>query len=321
MGTENPSAGGACANLGVLPAAPGALPLKKAAFILEAIPQTNPKASYLAHKDAINAAIARVLESGWYIMGFEVAAFEREFADFLGVKHAVAVASCTDALQLSLRACGVGPGDFVLTVSHTAVATVAAIVLCGAAPVFLDISPDTYVMDPAQLEIAVKKFRTGRLKAVVPVHLYGHPADIDSIREISSRHGLRVVEDCGQSHGAAYRGRITGTLGQIAAFSFYPTKNLVAMGDGGMVVTDDPSLAENTRLFRGYPWKERNVSAVPGHNSRLDEIRAAILRVKLPHLNANNASRRRIAGIYNSLLADTGLVLPTADPEAVHVYH
>jgi dTDP-4-amino-4,6-dideoxygalactose transaminase len=288
---------------------------------VEPIPQTNPRANYLTHKEAIDGAIARVLESGWYILGGEVVAFEREFAAYLGTKHAVAVASGTDALHLSLRACGVGPGDFVLTVSHTAVATVAAIGLCAASPVFVDIVPDGYTMDPVHLEDAVRGFRGGRLKAVLPVHLYGHPADMDAIVGIARRHDLRIVEDCAQSHGATFRGKRTGTLGDIAAFSFYPTKNLGALGDGGMVVTDDPDLAENVRLLREYGWKERYISAVEGQNSRLDELQAAVLRVKLSHLDAENESRRRIAAIYESILTGIGLVLPKTGSGVAHVFH
>jgi dTDP-4-amino-4,6-dideoxygalactose transaminase len=263
-----------------------------------------------------------VLDSGWYILGAEVAGFEREFADYLGVGHAVGVGSGTDALQLALRACGVGVGDSVLTVSHTAVATVAAIGLCGAEPVFVDIDPATFTMDPERLEEEIRSSPGGRrLKAVVPVHLYGLPADMAAIGEIARRHGLRVVEDCAQSHGASVRGRKTGAIGDIAAFSFYPTKNLGALGDGGMVATGDPDLAERVRRLREYGWEERYVSREAGLNSRLDEIQAAVLRVKLRHLDEDNASRRRIAGLYDSLLKDAGLILPCGRPDAVHVYH
>lgn len=288
---------------------------------METIPQTDPKANYLAHKEAIDAAIARVLESGWYILGREVDAFEREFAAYLGVKQAVGVGSGTDALSLALKACGVGNGDFVLTVSHTAVATAAAIGLCGATPVFVDIGLDGYTMDPDRLEDSIKRFRGGRLKAVVPVHLYGHPADMDAIAEVARRYDLRIVEDCAQSHGATYRGRRTGTLGHIAAFSFYPTKNLGALGDGGLVATDAPELAEKIRLLREYGWKERHVSAMGGQNSRLDELQAAILRVKMPHLDAENETRGGIAAIYQSLLADSGPVLPKTGSDVAHVFH
>ena len=288
---------------------------------METIPQTNPKANYLAHKEAIDAAIARVLESGWYILGREVDAFEREFAAYLGVKLAVGVASGTDALSLALRACGVVPGDFVLTVSHTAVATAAAIGLCGATPVFVDIGPDGYTMDPDRLENTIKRFRGGHLKAVVPVHLYGHPVEMGAIAEVARRYDLRVVEDCAQSHGATFRGRRTGTLGHVAAFSFYPTKNLGALGDGGLVATDSPELAEKIRLFREYGWKDRYVSAVEGQNSRLDELQAAVLRVKLPYLDAENESRRGIAAIYDSVLAGVGPLLPKTGSDVVHVFH
>jgi dTDP-4-amino-4,6-dideoxygalactose transaminase len=285
------------------------------------IPQSNPKANYLAHQKAIEVAISRVLESGWYILGREVASFEKEFADYLGIPHAIGVASGTDALHLALRACGAGPGDSVITVSHTAVASAAAIDLCGATPVFVDIAPDSFTMDPDRLEDAIRGFKGNRLKAIVPVHLYGHPADMSAILEIADRHDLRVVEDCAQSHGAAFRNKKTGTLGHLAAFSFYPTKNLGALGDAGMVVTGDPELAKKIHLLREYGWEERYVSKVPGLNSRLDEIQAAILRVKLPHLDEENESRRNIAGIYHSLLSTSGLILPRVNPEATHVYH
>jgi dTDP-4-amino-4,6-dideoxygalactose transaminase len=285
------------------------------------IPQANPKASYLAHKEAIDGAIARVLESGWYILGQEVASFEREFAAYLDVPHAVGVASGTDALLLALRACGVGAGDAVLTVSHTAVATAAAINLCGASPAFVDIDPESFTMDPNCLQDAIRGFRGNRLKAIVPVHLYGHPADMSAIMEIADRYNLRVIEDCAQSHGATFRRKRTGTLGHIAAFSFYPTKNLGALGDGGMVATGDPELAERVRMLREYGWKERNISRIPGLNSRLDEIQAAVLREKLPHLDRTNEARRNIARIYDSRLDETDLILPTRPADAGHVFH
>jgi dTDP-4-amino-4,6-dideoxygalactose transaminase len=285
------------------------------------IPQANPRANYIAHKDAIDTAIARVLESGWYILGREVVAFEEEFAEYIGIRHAVGVASGTDALHLALRACGIGNGDAVLTVSHTAVATVAAIDLCGAIPVFVDIDPKCFTMDPNALEAAIMARKDRRVKAVVPVHLYGHPADMQAIMEIAVRHGLRVVEDCAQSHGATLRGANTGTLGHVAAFSFYPTKNLGALGDGGMVVTDDPDLGEKVRMLREYGWRERYVSDVPGFNSRLDELQAAVLRAKLPHLDAENGARGMLAEIYTSLLAGTGMTLPETRPDATHVFH
>jgi len=278
---------------------------------------SNPKASYLAHKDEIDAAIARVLDSGWYILGQEVAAFENEFADYIGVRFGIGVGSGTDALHLALRACGIGAGDQVITVSHTAVATVAAIELCGAQPVLVDIDPVTYALDVAQLEAATTPYT----KAVIPVHLYGHPANMEAVLAIARRHGLRVVEDCAQSHGATYQGRKTGAWGDLAAFSFYPTKNLGALGDGGMIVTDDRTLAEKARLLRQYGWQERYVSAIPGSNSRLDELQAAVLRVKLRYLDEDNGRRIHLANLYIERLASTNLQLPTATQGAKHVYH
>jgi dTDP-4-amino-4,6-dideoxygalactose transaminase len=285
------------------------------------IPQTDPKANYLAHKAEIDAAIAAVLESGRYILGREVEAFEREFAEYLGVAHVVGVGSGTDALHLALRACGVGPGDEVVTVSHTAVATVAAIELAGAIPVLVDIDPATFTIDCTCLEDLLRGPRSARVKAIVPVHLYGHPANMPAVIEIASRHGLEVIEDCAQSHGANLRGRKTGTWGRMAAFSFYPTKNLGALGDGGAVVTNDPALAQRTRERREYGWRDRYVSASPGMNSRLDELQAAILRVKLRHLDCDNARRRELADAYGAVLAGSDLVLPQCQTEALHVYH
>lgn len=285
------------------------------------VPQTDPKAGYLAHQAEIDAAIRRVLESGWYIMGREVESFEQEFAAYIGVHHAVGVANGTDALELSLRACGVGPDDLVFTASHTAVATVAAIELVGATPVLVDINPATYTMDPNCLEAALAHPPDGTPKAVIPVHLYGHPADMPSILELANRHRICVIEDCAQSHGATLDGRMTGTWGDIAAFSFYPTKNLGALGDGGMVVTDNPALAERVRLLQQYGWRERYISDVPGVNSRLDELQAAILRVKLRYLNEENMRRQSLAQTYKAILADAGLTLPEVRTGATHIYH
>ncbi len=285
------------------------------------IPQTDPKAGYIAHRSQIDAAIHRVLNSGWYVLGREVESFEQEFAAYTGVHHAIGVGNGTDALELALRACGVEAGDLVFTVSHTAVATVAAIELTGAVPVFVDIDPATCTMDPVALKDAFSRHYPGRPKAVIPVHLYGHPADMSSIQTIAKQHGLYVVEDCAQSHGASLKGRMTGAWGDIAAFSFYPTKNLGAIGDGGMVVTDDSSLAERVRLLQQYGWRERYISDIPGGNSRLDELQAAVLRVKLRHLNKENMRRQILALTYNKLLSGTGLILPEVRSGATHVYH
>ncbi|MCX6030458.1 MAG: DegT/DnrJ/EryC1/StrS family aminotransferase [Chloroflexi bacterium] len=304
------------------------------------IPQTDPRANYLAHKDEIDAAIAGVLMAGRYILGAQVAAFEAEFAGYLGAGHALGVGSGTDALHLAVRACALPPAAPIFTVSHTAVATVAAVELAGATPVLVDIDPAGFTMDPNRLEDTIKHvpgtfgsawhvsapFRG----AIIPVHLYGHPADMAAIQEIARRHDLAVIEDCAQAHGASIAKRKTknengdqrvGTFGHIAAFSFYPTKNLGALGDGGAVVTNDGELAGRVRLLREYGWRERYVSDIPGLNSRLDELQATILRVKLRYLDAENARRRQIAADYDRLLADTGLRLPAVRPGVTHVYH
>jgi dTDP-4-amino-4,6-dideoxygalactose transaminase len=279
--------------------------------------QANPRANYLACQSEIDDAIHRVLNSGWYILGKEVSAFEEEFAAFIGVPHAIGVGNGTDALELALRACGIGADDEVITVSHTAVATVAAIELVGATPVFVDIETGSYLMDPRQLEAAVSP----RTKAILPVHLYGRPANLPAIAEIARKHGLRLIEDCAQSHGASLNGVKTGAWGDVAAFSFYPTKNLGALGDGGMVVTRDFHLSEQIRQLREYGWKQRYVSDQPGMNSRLDEIQAAILRVKLRHLNQHNEQREQLARIYLDALAGSCLRLPVGSPDGVHVWH
>ena len=281
----------------------------------------DPKASYLAHKDEIDEAIHRVLDSGWYILGQEVAGFEKEFAAYIGVGNAIGVASGTDALEIALRSCGIGPGDGVITVSHTAVATVAAVELAGAIPILVDIDPCTYSMDPNRLEDTIKQQGAGRLKAIIPVHLYGHPADMSAIMDIAGRHGLSVIEDCAQSHGAAIGDRKTGTWGHLSAFSFYPTKNLGALGDGGAVVTNDPALAERLRQLREYGFRNRYVSHLSGMNTRLDELQAAILRVKLQYLRTENARRLQIARIYGASLSGTTLVLPQLHAQVDHVFH
>ena len=281
------------------------------------IPPFDLKRQYASIQDEVDRAVARVLDQGYFILGEEVAAFEREFACYCGVAHAVGVGSGTEALHLALAACGVGPGDEVITVSHTAVATVAAIELVGARPVLVDIDAERYTMDPQQVASAV----TPRTRAVVPVHLYGCPVDLTPIMDIARQHGLFVVEDCAQAHGALYGGQRVGSWGHIAAFSFYPTKNLGAYGDGGAIVTDDAPLAERARLLRQYGWQERYVSAIKGLNSRLDELQAAVLRVKLRHLEAWNGQRRRLASLYDERLAGSGVTLPCEPQDGMHVYH
>ena len=252
---------------------------------------SNPKAQYQAHKEEIDSAIQRVLDKGWYILGDETKAFESEFAAYIGVDHGIGVGSGTEALHIALAACGIGLGDEVITVSHTAVATVAAIELAGATPVLVDIDPDYYTLNPDKLESAISP----RTKAIIPVHLYGQPADLTPILEIARQHGVLLIEDCAQAHGAMYGGRRIGAWGDIACFSFYPTKNLGALGDGGMVVTNDSALAERARLLREYGWAERYVSSIPGLNSRLDEVQAAVLSVKLRFLDADNEARALLA--------------------------
>jgi dTDP-4-amino-4,6-dideoxygalactose transaminase len=281
-----------------------------------------PGALYAAHKSEIDRAIQRVLDSGRYILGQEVEAFEREFAAYIGVRHAVGTGSGTDALHLALRACGIGPGDAVITVSHTAVATVAAIEMCGAAPVLVDIDPRSLTIDPGRVAMTLEQAALPhRIKAVIPVHLYGQPADMPALREVARRHHLHVVEDCAQAHGAALEGRRLGAWGDVAAFSFYPTKNLAAFGDGGAVLTDDDDVAARLRLLRQYGWRQRYVSEVPGWNSRLDELQAAVLRVNLSHLDVQNRYRRDLARAYDAALASAPVERPVVRPGAEHVYH
>ena len=281
------------------------------------IPPVDPKADYLAHKEEIDAAVRRVMERGQYILGEEVGLFESEFSGYIGAGFGIGVGSGTEALHVALMACGMGDGDEVITVSHTAVATVAAIEMCNAVPVFVDIDQDSYTIDPEQIEMAVSK----KTKAIVPVHLYGHPADMGSVTDIAKRHGLRVIEDCAQSHGASYRGHMTGSLGDIAAFSFYPTKNLGALGDGGMAVTGDPALAEKVRLLRQYGWRQRYISEIQGINSRLDEIQAAVLRVKLRYLKEAIQRRRVLAGIYDKTFVGSEVICPKTASGSEHAYH
>jgi dTDP-4-amino-4,6-dideoxygalactose transaminase len=278
--------------------------------------RTDPKAEYVELGLEIDLAIRRVLESGSYILGSEVAEFEAQFAEYIGVRYALGVASGTDAILLSLKACGIGPGDEVITVSHTAVATVAAIELSGAKPVLVDIDPATYTIAPEKIARSI----TPRTKAIIPVHLYGQPAELQAILQIARQHNLLVVEDCAQAHGAEYKGKKVGSWGNIAAFSFYPTKNLGAIGDGGMLVTDDPHIYKRAVLLRQYGWEQAYVSEIPGYNSRLDPIQAAILKVKLSHLDEWNARRINLARLYSELLS--GVVdTPKVRPDSKHIFH
>jgi dTDP-4-amino-4,6-dideoxygalactose transaminase len=278
---------------------------------------SNPKAQYLAHQAEIDAAIQRVLASGYYVLGSEVKAFEAEFASYVTSQHCVGVGSGTEALHVAIRALGIGPGDEVITTAHTAVATVAAIELAGATPVFADIEPSYFTLDTARVERAI----SASTKAIVAVHLYGQPADLDGLLALAKRHGLKLIEDCAQAHGAELSGRRLGSLGDMGCFSCYPTKNLGAIGDGGMIVTDDDELANRCRLLREYGWAERYVSHIQGFNSRLDELQAAILRVKLSRLDADNQKRRELAERYDSALAGLPLILPQRRPDSKHVFH
>ncbi len=277
----------------------------------------NPLAQYQSHKEEIIEAIKGVLEGGNYILGPEVEKFEKSFAAYCGADYAVGVNSGTDALILALRALGIGPGDEVITVSHTALATVAAIIASGATPVLVDIEPAYYTIHPQCFQRAI----TSKTKAVIPVHLYGQPADMEAIMEIAREHGLFVIEDCAQATGATYKGRRVGSIGNVGCFSFYPTKNLGAIGDGGMVVTKNANLAERIRRLRQYGWDENRITEEPGLNSRLGEIQAAILNVKLKSLDEDNARRRGIAQLYNESLAGLPIVLPKERSDTTHVYH
>jgi dTDP-4-amino-4,6-dideoxygalactose transaminase len=277
----------------------------------------NPAAQFRNHQAEIEQAIRRVLESGRYILGPEVAALEREFAAYIGTTHAVGVASGTDALELAIRALGIGAGDEVITVSHTAVATVAAIEAAGAVPMLVDVEPGFYTLDPRQLAEVL----TPRTRAVIAVHLYGQPADIDSIGEFCRANNLAFIEDAAQAHGAKWKGRRVGSFGHLGCFSCYPTKNLGAIGDAGLITTSDEKLAAGVRMLREYGWRERYVSDIAGRNSRLDELQAAILRVKLRHLDEDNSKRRRIAAHYATHLRGLPLVLPEVRGDAEHVFH
>lgn len=287
---------------------------------LAIIPQANPGAGYRAHQAEIDAAVMRALGSGWYVLGAEGRAFEAEFAQWLGAAHAIACANGTDALALALRALHIGPGCAVATVSHTAVATVAAIEMVGATPVLIDIDPVHYTMDPIELAETLAHPPAGLppIRAVIPVHLYGQTADVGAIGVACAKHGAALIEDCSQAHGATFEGRKVGTFGRIATFSLYPTKNLGALGDGGIVATGDADLAADIAAIRQYGWRTHYISDEVGVNSRLDELQAAILRVKLTHLDADNARRVAIAEVYDKVFGDEA---PARRAGETHVFH
>lgn len=277
----------------------------------------NPLEQYNSYKEEIDTAISSVLTKGNYILGDEVKSFEQEFSDFIGVDYGIGVGNGTDALLVALKACGVGPEDEVITVSHTAVATATSIIMSGAKPVLVDIEPNFYSIDLSKLESAI----TEKTKAIILVHLYGCPAEIENIKKITKKHNIFLIEDCAQAHGAVYKDSKVGSFGDLSCFSFYPTKNLGAIGDGGMVLTKDDSLAERCFELREYGWKERYSSSTFGWNTRLDEIQAAILRVKLKYLDIDNKKRKRIAQMYKELLDDSIIELPKERKESSHVYH
>lgn len=277
----------------------------------------NPSAQFNSYKAEIEQAIHRVLEGERYILGPELNALEQEFAAFIETGHAIGVANGTDALELALRALDIGTGDEVITVSHTAVATVAAIEAAGAVPVLVDVDPVFYTLDPEQLAEAL----TPRTRAVIAVHLYGQAADLDAISAFCEKHGLALIEDASQAHGAKWKGKRLGSIGRIGCFSCYPTKNLGAIGDAGLVTTNDEKLASKIRMLREYGWRERYVSELVGRNSRLDELQAAILRIKLRHLDADNGKRHQLAAHYTRLLTGQPLHLPAIREHAEHVFH
>lgn len=277
----------------------------------------NPSAQFHSYQAEILGAVQRVMLGGVYILGPELKLLEQEFATYIGAEHAVGVANGTDALELAIRALEIGPGDEVITVSHTAVATVAAIEAAGAVPVLVDVESQHFTLDPAQLEQAL----TPRTRAVIAVHLYGQPVDLAKILDFCDKHQLELIEDVAQAHGAKWNGRRLGGIGRVACFSCYPTKNLGAIGDAGLVTTSDERIAQRIRMLREYGWRQRYISDLTGRNSRLDEMQAAILRIKLRHLDADNERRRALAAYYTKRLENTDLILPMTRENAEHVYH
>ncbi len=281
------------------------------------IPMVNLKAQYAEIKDEIERGLAETIDNCAFILGPNVAAFERETADYLGVKHAIGVASGTDALHLALIAEGIVAGDEVITPSFTFIATAEAIKYVGAIPVFVDIDPKTFNIDP----VAIAKAITPKTKAIMPVHLFGQPADMTRIMALCEQHGLKLIEDCCQSFGASINGKQTGSTGHSAGYSFFPSKNLGAFGDGGLVVTHSDETAEMLKQLRNHGSKVRYYHDVIGYNSRLDEMQAVILRAKLKRIDQYNAARRHVAHLYSELMADLPLTTPFEDGLGIHVYH
>jgi dTDP-4-amino-4,6-dideoxygalactose transaminase len=281
------------------------------------VPIVELKSQYLAMRDEIDGAIRQVLEASWFILGEQGRRFEAEFAAYLGIPDTVGVGSGTEALHLALLALGIQPGDEVITTPVTAAATACAIRFANATPVFADVEARTLTLDPLDVERRI----TERTRAIVPVHLYGHAADMDPLMALAERHGLKILEDCAQAHGTRYRGRLVGTLGDAAAFSFYPSKNLGAFGDAGAVACRSADMAKALRMLRNYGEEERYYHTVEGFNSRLDEIQAAILRAKLPHLDRWNERRREIAAQYSRLIRNDAVALPAEAAWSTHIYH
>ena len=281
------------------------------------VPFVDLKAQYVSIKSEVNTAIQGVLDSCQFALGSEVAAFEQEYAKYCQTKHAVGVNSGTSALHLALLAAGVKPGDEVITVPFTFVATAAAVHYCHAKPVLVDIDPRYFNMDPNRVEAAITK----RTKAIMPVHLYGQPADMDPLREIARRRGLTLIEDAAQAHGAEYKGRRTGSFGDMACFSFYPGKNLGAYGEAGMVVTDSDEHARTLRMLRDWGAEKKYEHVLKGYNYRMEGIQGAVLRVKMRHIEAWTESRRAHAALYDKLLAGSGVPTPQVMPDVRHVYH
>ena len=301
------------------PFAPGSDQIRHAKSEIRntAVPFVDLKGQYQTIKAEVDAAIARVLENTAFIMGVEVAAFEKAFAEYLGARFCIGVNNGTAALHLALMACGIGRDDEVIVPSFTFFATAEAVSALGATPVFVDIDPISYTITASAIEKAI----TPRTRAIIPVHLYGQPADLDPILALAEQHKLQIIEDAAQAHGAEYKGRRVGSLGQMGCFSFYPSKNLGAYGEGGAIVTNDENLAARLRLLRDHGSTSKYAHASVGYNFRMEEIQAAVLNVKLPHLDNWNNQRRAHAAAYNERLKDSGLVLPSEMDYARHVYH
>ena len=281
------------------------------------IPFVDLKREYAEIREEIHNAIQKVLEKQWFILGEELEKFEKEFSSYVGTKYGIGVNSGSDALFLAIRALGIGKGAEVITVSYTFISTVDAIVRNGAKPVFVDIDPETYTIDISQIEDKI----TEKTKAIIPVHIYGHPAHMNPITELSEKHELFIIEDVCQAHGAKYKGERLGSIGEVGCFSFYPAKNLGAYGDGGMIVANNEELAEKLKMMRNYGQSKKYYHDFVGVSSRLSEIQAAILRVKLKHLDERNERRRKVAQLYDELLEGSGLITPVQKEYAKHVYH